>query len=88
MDRSSTTPPNDCRFATISVLKLLLRSATGAQEYVAVTPADRKPHMLNPSSSTFKLIHSYKSFQDSPILDVVAIGRQYLLVASISGKVV
>jgi WD40 repeat protein len=80
--------PGRSNILSVSVFKLLLRLATGAQEYVAVTTADRKLHLLNPSSSTFELIHSYTSFQDSPILDVIAIGCQYLLVASMSGKVV
>jgi hypothetical protein len=80
--------PSRSNIFSVSVFELLLRSATGAQDYVAVTTADRKLHLLNPSSLTFQLIHSYTSFQDSPILDVVATGRQYLLVASMSGKVV
>jgi hypothetical protein len=70
--------PGRSNILSVSVFKLLLRLATGAQEYVAVTTADRKLHLLNPSSSTFELIHSYTSFQDSPILDVIAIGCQYL----------
>jgi len=80
--------PSRSNILSVSVLHLLLRSATVTQEYVAVTTADRKLHLLVSSSSTFELMHSYTSFQDSPILDVIAIGRQYLLVASMSGKVV
>jgi WD40 repeat protein len=80
--------PSRSNILSVAVFSLLLCSATEPRQYIAVTTADRKLHLLDPTSPTFELASSYSSFQDSPILDVVALGLQYLLVASMSGKVV
>ncbi|KAF2132158.1 hypothetical protein P153DRAFT_285778 [Dothidotthia symphoricarpi CBS 119687] len=78
--------PSRSNILSIAVFDLLLPSAASPRQYVAVSTADRRLHLMKPTSSTFELVHSYSCFQDSPILDVVAIGSQYLLVASMSGK--
>jgi hypothetical protein len=78
--------PGRSNILSVTVFDLLLPSATSAQQYIAVTTADRKLHLLNPSSPTPELAHSYTSFQDSPILDIVSLGFQYMMIASMSGK--
>ncbi|KAF2856734.1 hypothetical protein T440DRAFT_383583 [Plenodomus tracheiphilus IPT5] len=87
-DRPSTinTLPTRSNILSVNVLPLSLTTATEVQPYVAVTTADRQLHLLNPDTPNFDLVQSYSSFQDSPALDVVAIGSRYLLVASMSGK--
>lgn len=54
--------------------------------YLAATTADRRLHLIDPCSPSFPLIRSYSSFQDSPILDLLVIGHKYLLMASMSGR--
>lgn len=78
--------PSRSNILSITVLDLLLPSTAHTQQYIAVTTADRRLHLMDPTSPTFDLVHSYSCFQDSPILDVVAIGSSYLLVGSMSGK--
>ena len=43
--------------------------------------------MIDPLEPSLPLIRSYANFQDSPILDLIVINCQYLLAASMSGKV-
>jgi WD40 repeat protein len=78
--------PARSNILSISVLDLSLSPAELSQKYLAVTTADRKLHLLDPSSSTYEVAHSYSDFQESPILDVIAIDKQHILVASMSGR--
>jgi WD40 repeat protein len=78
--------PNRSNILSVSVFDLLLPSASEVKQYIAVTTADRRLHLLDPTTSNLELAHSYSSFQDSPSLDVVTVGTRYLLVASMSGK--
>jgi WD40 repeat protein len=78
--------PARSNILSVSVLDLSLSSAGRSQKYLAVTTADRKLHLLDPSSPTYELAHSYSDFQESPILDVIAVDKQHILVASMSGK--
>ncbi|PSN69885.1 WD40 repeat-like protein [Corynespora cassiicola Philippines] len=71
---------------SVSVLRLVLPSSDEPRPYIATTTADRKLNLFNPESPDFPIAHSYTSFQDSPILDVVVVGCKYLLAASMSGK--
>jgi WD40 repeat protein len=71
---------------SISILNLSLSTSGIAREYLAVTTADRKLHLLDPASPAYEVAHSYSDFQESPILDVVAISNQHILVASMGGK--
>jgi WD40 repeat protein len=80
--------PTRSNILSISVLELSLATAASAQTYVAITTADRKLFLLDPVSPTYELAHTYSSFQDSPILDVLATDKQHILVASMSGKLV
>ena len=80
--------PSRSNILSVTVFDLLLPSATAAQQYVAVTTADRRLHLLNPTSPTFELAHSYTSFQESPILDIVTLGPRYMVIASMSGKLI
>lgn len=50
-----------------------------------MTTADRRLHLIDPSTPSFPVAHSYSSFQDSPILDLLVIHHKYLLAASMSG---
>jgi WD40 repeat protein len=79
--------PNRSNVLSVTVLDLLLPTITETRKYVAVTTADRKLHLLDLTASTLDLAHSYSTFQDSPILDVVAVGPQHFMVAMMSGKV-
>jgi WD40 repeat protein len=78
--------PSRSNILSVAVFDLSLHLAEQVRQYIAVTTADRRLHLLNPASPTLDLVHSYTSFQDSPILDIVAVGTQYLLIASMSGK--
>jgi WD40 repeat protein len=78
--------PARSNILSISVLDLSLSSGELSQEYLAVTTADRRLHLLGPMSSTYEVARSYSDFQESPILDVMAIGKQHILVASMSGR--
>jgi WD40 repeat protein len=80
--------PNRSNILSISILELSLDSAGAARKYVAVTTADRKLHLLDPTSPACDLAHTLSTFQDSPILDILAIDQQHILVASMSGKLV
>jgi len=78
--------PSRSNILSISILELSVASANSARKYVVVTTADRKLHLLDPSSPTCDLVHTLSTFQDSPILDILAIDQQHILVASMSGK--
>lgn len=78
--------PTRSNILSVAVFDLLLHSTTTVKQYVAITTADRRLHLLNPASPDLELIHSYTSFQDSPILDIVVLGSRYMMVASMSGK--
>lgn len=80
--------PSRSNILSVTALNLLLPSAISARQYIAVTTADRMLHLLDPSSPSFEIAHSYTSFQDSPILDIITLGSQYMLVATMSGKLV
>lgn len=78
--------PSRSNILSVTVFDLLLPSATVARQYVAVTTADRRLHLLNPASPSLELVQSYTSFQESPILDIITISSRYILIASMSGK--
>ena len=78
--------PSRSNILSVAAFDLLLPSATTVQQYIAVTTADRRLHLLNPASPSFELVHSYTSFQDSPILDIITIGSRHMVIASMSGK--
>ncbi|KAF1942163.1 hypothetical protein EJ02DRAFT_180940 [Clathrospora elynae] len=78
--------PNRSNILSVSVFDLLLPSTAGIRQYIAVTTADRQLHLIDPSTPSLDLVHSYTDFQDSPSLDIVPIGSRYLLIASMSGK--
>ncbi|KAF9699130.1 hypothetical protein EKO04_003247 [Ascochyta lentis] len=80
--------PSRSNILSVAAFDLLLPSATTIEQYVAVTTADRQLHLLKPGTSGFELAHSYSSFQDSPILDIITIGSHYMMIASMSGKMV
>lgn len=79
--------PSQSNILSVSVLELALSQADRAQPCCAVTTADRKLHLLDPASPTYEVARSYSTFSESPILDVLAIDRQRILVASMSGRV-
>jgi WD40 repeat protein len=56
--------------------------------YMAVTTADRRLHLMDPSLPSLPLVLTYSAFQDSPVLDVIIIKDKYLLTASMSGKLI
>ncbi|KAH7078209.1 WD40-repeat-containing domain protein [Paraphoma chrysanthemicola] len=80
--------PSRSNILSVSVFDLSLCSAASSRQYIAVTTADRKLHLLDPSTPNFEVNRSYVSFQDSPILDVVPLGTRRILAASMSGRLV
>lgn len=80
--------PSRSNILSVAVFDLLLPSAPDARQYIAVTTADRQLHLLDPASPGLELVHSYTSFQESPILDIITISPRYLLVATMSGRLV
>lgn len=83
-----STLPNRSNILSVAVFELVLPSCTGLQPYLAVTTADRQLHLLDARTSELTLVRSYNHFQDSPSLDVIAIDSRYLLIASMSGKLI
>ena len=69
------------------MFNLALSSGAKPQPYIVVTTADRHLHLLELSTPTLNLVHSYSNSHDSPILDVVAIDSQHLMIGSMSGKI-
>lgn len=80
--------PSRSNILSAAVLELTLGPAAEPQSFAVITTADRKLHLLDPTSPSYTVAHTYSSFQDSPILDVLALDQQHLLVASMSGKLV
>ncbi|KAF3045443.1 hypothetical protein E8E12_004665 [Didymella heteroderae] len=78
--------PSRSNILSVAAFNLQLPSSSSVKQYVAVTTADRQLHLLDPVSPSLELVHSYTSFQDSPILDLLTIGSRYLMIASMSGK--
>ncbi|KAJ4409603.1 hypothetical protein N0V91_002524 [Didymella pomorum] len=78
--------PSRSNILSVAAFMLQLPSYSSVRQYVAVTTADRQLHLLDPSSPSLELARSYTSFQDSPILDILTIGSQYMMIASMSGK--
>ncbi|RMZ72251.1 WD40-repeat-containing domain [Pyrenophora seminiperda CCB06] len=78
--------PSRSNILSISVLHLQLPSATETKQYVGVTTADRQLHLVDPTTHSLDVVKSFSSFQDSPTLDLIAVGSKYLLIASMSGK--
>jgi len=78
--------PSRSNILSVAAFRLQLPSSSSVRQYVAVTTADRRLHLLDPASPSLELAHSYTSFQDSPILDILTIGSQYMMIASMSGK--
>jgi hypothetical protein len=77
--------PTRSNILSVSIVNLSLFYRQ-TQEYVAITTADRHLHLLSLASTKLEVAHSYSNFQDSPILDVLAVDTQHILVASMSGK--
>ncbi|KAF9734992.1 hypothetical protein PMIN06_009338 [Paraphaeosphaeria minitans] len=71
---------------SVSPINLALPSQPLVQTYLAATTADRRLHLIDPSSSSYRVVQSYSTFQDSPILDLTVLYSRYLLAASMSGK--
>ena len=71
---------------SVAQLKLTLPSNPMQHTYIAATTADRRLHLIDPASPPDNTVQSYSSFQDSPILDVIALYDRYLLAASMSGS--
>lgn len=82
-----TSLPSRSNVLSVTVFDLLLPSAMAVKQYLAVTTADRRLHLLDPTTPDLELVRSYTSFLDSPILDIITLGSRYMMIASMSGKV-
>lgn len=78
--------PNRSNILSISVFDLALSPCLEMCRYIVVTTADRKVHLLDTTSPTLEVARSFSHLLDSPILDIIAFGLRYLIVASMSGK--
>jgi WD40 repeat protein len=78
--------PSRSNILSVSVFDLVLPSVADVRQYLAVTTADRQLHIMDPSTTSLDLIHTYANFQDSPTLDIVPVNPTHLLIASMSGK--
>jgi WD40 repeat protein len=78
--------PSRSNILSVSVFDLVLPSVADVRQYLAVTTADRQLHIMDPSTPSLDLIHTYSNFQDSPTLDIVPVNPTQLLIASMSGK--
>lgn len=78
--------PSQSNILSICVMELALSLVDQARPYCAITTADRKLHLLDPRSPTYEAVRSYTAFSESPILDIIAIDKQRILVASMSGR--
>jgi hypothetical protein len=78
--------PSRSNILSVSVVELCLSATRQSQVYIAVTTADRKLHLLEPTSPTYEVAYSYSDLIDSPILDMVVLNKQLILTASMSGR--
>ena len=72
----------------VAQLNLILSSNPELHTYFAATTADRRLHLIEPSSFPDSAVQSYSNFQDSPILDIAAFQSRYLVAASMSGSLI
>lgn len=80
--------PSRSNILHVAVFNLLLPAKENAQPYITCTTADRKLHLLDANSPNFEVVETYSTFQDSPILDVIVLDSMYMLIASMSGKLI
>lgn len=78
--------PSRSNILSVSIVELCLRVTAQPRVYVAVTTADRKLSLLDPTSPTYEVACSYSDLTDSPILDMIVLNKQLILVASMSGR--
>ncbi|KAF2795394.1 hypothetical protein K505DRAFT_273306 [Melanomma pulvis-pyrius CBS 109.77] len=78
--------PTKSNILSVHLLSLILSTSAGPQSTIAATTADRRLNFIDPLVPSLPLIRSYPNFQDSPILDLLVINCQYLLAASMSGR--
>ena len=64
--------PSRSNILSISVLDLKLPPSTEVKQYVGVTTADRQLHLMDPTTNSLDVVHTFSSFQDSPTLDLIA----------------
>ncbi|KAF2461236.1 hypothetical protein BDY21DRAFT_81484 [Lineolata rhizophorae] len=83
--------PTSTNILHVSVENICPAGQSAAVPVLLATTADRKLHMLRPTSSPGGLLEVHRSLatlQDSPILSYATIGERYLINTSMSGKMV
>ncbi|KAF2205868.1 hypothetical protein GQ43DRAFT_445699 [Delitschia confertaspora ATCC 74209] len=79
--------PSASNILSVYVEQLTLLNES-PQPYLLTTSADRRLSILKPSRSSLELVRSYTGLQDSPILDMAVLEQRYILLASMSGRLV
>ncbi|KAF2643307.1 WD40 repeat-like protein [Massarina eburnea CBS 473.64] len=78
--------PTKSNILSVSLVNCKLPYMSETKTYVATTTADRRLHLFDPHAPSLPLAHSYASFLDSPILDLVVLQNRYLFIGSMSGR--
>ncbi|KAF2651791.1 hypothetical protein K491DRAFT_606215 [Lophiostoma macrostomum CBS 122681] len=78
--------PTKSNILSVHVLQLVAPGETDSTQCIAVTTADRRISLIKALAPTFPIAHSYATNQDSPLLDVLTIDGKYLLMGSMSGR--
>lgn len=73
---------------SVHTVDVSISAGASPQSCVVVTTADRRLSLLDPTTDPPSEIRTYEGFQDSPILDVIAIGTTHLIAATMSGRMV
>ncbi|KAH7126983.1 quinon protein alcohol dehydrogenase-like superfamily [Dendryphion nanum] len=73
---------------SVHICHLSLSAGVEARSCVAVTTADRRLTLYDPSVSSMRELKSYTGFQDSPLLDLIVVDSTHLIAASMSGRLV
>lgn len=82
-----TTLPTTSNILNTSV-ELLTFHDRPVEAFILATTADRRLHIVSLQRDSYKVQRSLAQVQDSPILSYSVLGQRYILMSSMSGKVV
>ncbi|KAF2110085.1 WD40-repeat-containing domain protein [Lophiotrema nucula] len=80
--------PTKSNILSVHTVELMLPNSNRSTLCIAATTADRRINVIDPTSSSLPLLHSFDHIQDSPVLDLIVLQRRYMLATSMSGRLV
>lgn len=82
------TLPTASNVLYASVEQVLSKGDAPATQYLLASTADRRLNMVTWSSNAFEIACSHTHLQDSPVLSYTMIRSRYLVLSSMSGRIV